>query len=162
MDTDLSIKRDTERVAGTTVGIPAKAGIQPTWVPAFAGTTEGSLTLPAGDPGARASAKNAAGRFVGRRKVKPKLLAVINDACTGCAGSPVCELYCPVDECMLLQPAHDAVPFGRIWVDPLKCVGCKKCIARGPEGTFLEGCPWDAIDMVPLREWEAEHGALPY
>ena len=117
----------------------------------------------AGDAGsARVSAKNAAGRFVGRRKVKPKLLAVINDACTGCAGAPVCELYCPVEDCMLLQPALDAVPFGRIWVDPIKCVGCKKCIARGPEGTLLEGCPWDAIDMVPLREWEAEHGELPY
>ena len=28
--------------------------------------------------------------------------------------------------------------------------------------TFLEGCPWDAIDMVPLDKYEAEFGTLPY
>ncbi len=111
---------------------------------------------------AQAAKKNAAGRFIGRRKVKPKLLAVITDACTGCAGAPVCQVYCPVDDCMLLVPAHDAFPYGSIWVDPLKCVGCKKCITRGPQQTFLEGCPWDAIVMVATAEWEAEHGALPY
>jgi ferredoxin len=106
--------------------------------------------------------KNAEGRFIGRRKVKPKLLAVITDACTGCAGAPVCQIYCPVDECMLLVPAEDAFPYGSIWVDPLKCVGCKKCITNGPRETFLDGCPWDAIVMVPTAEWEAEHGPLPY
>ena len=29
------------------------------------------------------------------RKKIPKELAVINEACTGCAGSPVCVTYCP-------------------------------------------------------------------
>jgi ferredoxin len=106
--------------------------------------------------------KNAAGKFVGRRKVKPKLLAEITDACTGCAGAPVCQTYCPVDDCMLLIVAADAYPYGRIWVDPLKCVGCKKCVSRGPESTFLDGCPWDAIRLVPTAEWEAEHGPLAY
>lgn len=106
--------------------------------------------------------KSADGKFLGRRKVKPKLLAIINDACTGCAGSPVCQIYCPVDDCMRLVPADDAFPYGRIWVDPLKCVGCRKCVRRGPDDTFLEGCPWDAIDMVSTREWEAAHGVLPY
>lgn len=105
--------------------------------------------------------KNPQGKFVGRRKVKPKLLAVITDACTGCSGSPVCQIYCPVDECMLLAAA-DAHPFQRIWVDPLRCVGCKKCISRGPDDTLLDGCPWDAIRMVPTAQWEAEHGELPY
>ncbi|MBI3786226.1 MAG: 4Fe-4S ferredoxin [Deltaproteobacteria bacterium] len=99
---------------------------------------------------------------MGRRKVKPKQLAIINDACTGCSGSPVCQLYCPVDDCMLLRPASDAIPFGRIWVDPLKCVGCRKCVTRGPQDIFLEGCPWAAIDMIPTGEWETEHGELPY
>jgi ferredoxin len=110
----------------------------------------------------RPSHKSAAGKFIGRRKVKPKLLAVINEACTGCAGAPVCQIYCPVDDCMLLRPADDAFPYGRIWVDPLQCVGCKKCVSRGPHDTFLEGCPWNAIDMVPLPEWEAAYGVLPY
>ncbi len=112
--------------------------------------------------GARTPKKNSDGKFIGRRKVKPKLLAAITAACTGCAGAPVCQIYCPVDECMLLMPAADAFPYGRIWVDPLKCVGCKKCVSRGPEATFLEGCPWDAILLIPTHEWEAEHGQLAY
>jgi hypothetical protein len=28
--------------------------------------------------------------------------------------------------------------------------------------TLLEGCPWDAIDMVSLQEFESEHGELAY
>ncbi len=110
----------------------------------------------------RSGQKSADGKFAGRRAKKPKLLAVITDACTGCSGSPVCQIYCPVDDCMLLSPADDAFPFGRIWVDPLKCVGCRKCISRGPEETFLDGCPWDAILMVPTSEWEEQHGMLPF
>jgi ferredoxin len=106
--------------------------------------------------------KSADGKFIGRRAKKPKLLAVITDACTGCAGAPVCQPYCPVDECMLLVSAADAYPYGRIWVDPLKCVGCRKCVSRGPEGTFLDACPWDAIAMVATEDWEVEHGQLPY
>lgn len=109
-----------------------------------------------------ASKKSADGKFIGRRAKKPKWLAVITDVCTGCAGSPVCQLYCPVEDCMILVPAEDAFPYGRIWVDPLKCIGCKKCISRGPEETFLDGCPWDAIAMVPTTEWEQENGILPF
>jgi ferredoxin len=106
--------------------------------------------------------KTPDGKFIGRRAKKPKLLAAITAACTGCSGAPVCQVYCPVDDCMLLVPADDAVGYWRIWVDSLKCVGCKKCVTRGPADTLLEGCPWDAIVMVPTREWEAEHGDLPY
>ncbi len=109
-----------------------------------------------------AGKKSADGKFVGQRAKKPKLLAVITDACTGCSGAPVCQIYCPVDDCMLLVPADDAFPFGRIWVDPLKCVGCRKCVSRGPEETYLEGCPWEAILMVPTSAWEEEHGILPF
>jgi ferredoxin len=49
-----------------------------------------------------------------------------------------------------------------IEVDALLCIGCKKCTSKGPLDTFLEGCPWDAIDMVPLAEYEETFGALPY
>ena len=31
-----------------------------------------------------------------QRKRKPVVIAVINDACTGCAGSPACVDYCPI------------------------------------------------------------------
>ena len=34
------------------------------------------------------------------RKKKPKELAVITECCTGCAGSPACVEYCPVEDCM--------------------------------------------------------------
>lgn len=97
-----------------------------------------------------------------KRKRKPHILAVINDQCTGCSGSPACIDYCPVAECMYWVPDADHPPFGRIEVDELLCIGCKLCTSKGPDGTFLEGCPWDAIDMVPLAEFEAQVGALPY
>ena len=97
------------------------------------------------------------------RKKKPKEIAVINDACTGCAGSPVCIELCPVDNCMLLIKDGDYAPdFGRIIVDPFACIGCKRCITKGPMGTFLDGCPWDAIDMVPTGDFEERFGELPY
>jgi ferredoxin len=114
------------------------------------------------DPVRHAPKKSIDGKFVGRRAKKPKLLAVVTGACTGCSGAPVCQIYCPVEDCMLLVPAEDAFPFGLIWVDPLKCVGCQKCISRGPEETYLDGCPWDAIVMVSTSEWEKQHGPLAF
>lgn len=95
------------------------------------------------------------GRMTSNRKKKPPLLAVTNESCTGCAGSPVCINYCPVDECMYWVDDEDHPPFGRIEIDGQTCIGCKQCISKGPDGTFLDGCPWDAIDMVPIAEVEA-------
>ena len=97
-----------------------------------------------------------------KRKRKPKILAIINDACTGCSGSPICVTECPIDDCMNIVPNPDAPVFIRIEVDALNCIGCKKCISKGPMDTYLEGCPWDAIDMVPLADFEAKHGVLEY
>ena len=97
-----------------------------------------------------------------KRKRKPKIMAVVNDACTGCSGSPICVTECPIDSCMNLVENPDAPIFQRIEVDALKCIGCKKCISKGPMNTLLEGCPWDAIEMVPLGEFETEHGVLAY
>lgn len=97
-----------------------------------------------------------------KRKRKPKILAVINDACTGCSGSPICITECPIDQCMNPVQNPDAPIFIRIEVDALKCIGCKKCISSGPMNTYLEGCPWDAIDMVPLADFESKQGVLAY
>ncbi|MCH8266978.1 MAG: 4Fe-4S dicluster domain-containing protein [Acidobacteria bacterium] len=94
------------------------------------------------------------------RKKKPKILALINESCTGCAGSPVCVGYCPVADCMYWVPDEDHPPFGRIEVDPQLCIGCKLCIAKGPDGTLFDGCPWDAIDMVPTDEVEKQLGVV--
>jgi len=96
------------------------------------------------------------------RKKKPKELAVITECCTGCAGSPACVEYCPVEDCMFWVPDEDHPPFGRIQVDPILCIGCKKCISKGPDGCFLDGCPWDAIVMVDTTEVEKEVGVMPY
>ncbi len=98
-----------------------------------------------------------------RRKRKPKWLAMVNECCTGCAGSPVCEDLCPVENCLVLARDEQYAPdFGRMTADPLLCIGCKACNSRGPDGTFLEGCPWGAIDMVDRKAFETEHGELPY
>ena len=59
---------------------------------------------------------------------------------------------------MQLQEHADHLPFGRIEVDPYLCIGCQKCISKGPDGAFLDGCPWDAIEMIPTDDWEAMHG----
>ena len=37
------------------------------------------------------------------RKKKPKELAVITECCTGCAGSPACVEYCPVEDLSLIH-----------------------------------------------------------
>ena len=92
------------------------------------------------------------------RKKKPPELAVTNECCTGCAGSPVCITYCPVEACMFWVPDEDHPPFGRIEVDYQLCIGCKKCISKGPDDTFLDGCPWDAIEMTPIAEVEQQLG----
>ncbi|MEW6213391.1 MAG: 4Fe-4S ferredoxin [Acidobacteriota bacterium] len=92
------------------------------------------------------------------RKKKPKIIAVILDNCTGCAGSPACVEYCPVDSCMFWVEDEEHPPLGRIEVDPNLCIGCKLCTSKGPDGTFLEGCPWDAIEMMDVAEWESRTG----
>jgi ferredoxin len=94
------------------------------------------------------------------RKKKPKELAVITECCTGCAGSPACVEYCPVEDCMFWVPDEDSPPFGRIQVDPILCIGCKKCLSKGPDGCFLDGCPWDAIVMLDTTEVEKEVGVM--
>src|SRR5258705_949095 len=92
------------------------------------------------------------------RKKRPRILAITTDCCTGCAGSPACIEYCPIEACMFWVPDEDHPPFGRIEVDPYLCIGCQKCTSKGPEGAFLDGCPWDAIEMVPTDDWEFAHG----
>jgi len=94
------------------------------------------------------------------RKKKPKELAVITECCTGCAGSPACVPYCPVADCMFWVEDDDNPPFGRIQVDPQLCIGCKKCTSKGPDGAFLDGCPWDAIEMVEIGAVEGVYGKM--
>src|SRR5436305_29482 len=71
------------------------------------------------------------------RKKKPRLLAITTDCCTGCAGSPACIEYCPIEACMFWVPDDDHSPFGRIEVDPYLCIGCQKCISKGRDAVAV-------------------------
>jgi ferredoxin len=102
----------------------------------------------------------SAGDGKAARKKRPRILAITTDCCTGCAGSPACIEYCPIEACMFWVSDEDHPPFGRIEVDPYLCIGCQKCISKGPDGAFLDGCPWDAIEMIPTDDWEAVHGIV--
>ena len=43
------------------------------------------------------------------RKKKPREIAVITECCTGCAGSPACVPYCPVEDCIFDAIRRSAV-----------------------------------------------------
>lgn len=70
-------------------------------------------------------------------KKKPRkgtpLLAVMDESCTSCAGSPLCELHCPVPECINLlyeEAPHGGLKPYRVWVDNDKCIGCQMCYSE--------------------------------
>lgn len=94
------------------------------------------------------------------RKRKPRRVAFVSENCSGCSGSPACIDYCPIPACMFWAPDADHAPVGVVEVDPDLCIGCARCVTTGPGGTLLDACPWDAIVMVPIEEWEAGHGPV--
>jgi ferredoxin len=58
------------------------------------------------------------------------LLAVMDENCSSCAGSPLCEAHCPVEDCINLL--YEELPGGglkpyRVFVDNDKCIGCQMC-----------------------------------
>ena len=78
------------------------------------------------------------------RKKKPKELAVITECCTGCAGSPACVEYCPVEDCMFWVPDEDHPPFGRIRT---------LSVAKGAE--VHSGAELASVDPGAEQVWEA-------
>src|SRR5260370_21249779 len=70
------------------------------------------------------------------RKKKPKELAVITECCTGCAGSPACVEYSPVEDCMFWVNDEDNPPLGRIHISPLLFIACKQHLPQRPHGFF--------------------------
>ncbi len=58
------------------------------------------------------------------------LVAVMDENCSSCAGSPLCEVHCPVEGCINLLyeevPGEGLKPY-RVWVDNDKCIGCQMC-----------------------------------
>jgi ferredoxin len=61
------------------------------------------------------------------------LLAVMDENCSSCAGSPICEAHCPVDDCINLlyeeMPGGGLKPY-RVFVDNEKCIGCQMCYSE--------------------------------
>ena len=65
-----------------------------------------------------------------KKRKGTSLVAVMDENCSSCAGSPVCELHCPVEGCINLL--YEETPNGglkpyRVWVDNDKCIGCQMC-----------------------------------
>jgi len=58
------------------------------------------------------------------------LVAVMDENCTSCAGSPLCEAHCPVEDCINLLyeevPGEGLKPY-RVFIDNDKCIGCQMC-----------------------------------
>ena len=67
-----------------------------------------------------------------KKRKGTSLLAVMDENCTSCAGSPLCELHCPVENCINLlyeeTPNSGLKPY-RVWVDNDKCIGCQMCFS---------------------------------
>jgi ferredoxin len=68
----------------------------------------------------------------GKKRKGTALLAVMNESCSSCAGSPLCEVHCPVDNCINLL--YEELPQGglkpyRVCVDNEKCIGCQMCFS---------------------------------
>ncbi|MCZ6480711.1 MAG: 4Fe-4S binding protein [candidate division NC10 bacterium] len=81
-----------------------------------------------------------------KKKRRPRLMAVVNDSCTGCEA---CIPFCPVD-CIDHEPSGTytgaVIPPVRIrWHE---CIGCLIC-AR-----VCDGMAWEAIDMIPIDDFE--------
>jgi electron transport complex protein RnfB len=84
------------------------------------------------------------------KKKRPRLIAVVNEACTGCEA---CIEFCPVD-CIDHVPPEGytgaVIPPIRIRWD--ECIGCQLCAKA------CEALAWYAIDMIPIEEFEQALG----
>lgn len=86
------------------------------------------------------------------KKKRPRLMAVVNESCTGCEA---CIDFCPVDCIDHLPPEGDTgavIPPVRIRFD--ECIGCQIC------AKVCEHLAWNAIDMIPIDEFEKAYGVI--
>lgn len=88
------------------------------------------------------------------RKGKKKMQAFIGEKCTGCGGAPICIAMCPVEGALQVLRETSTSPIVRVRVNPDECIGCELCVAKGYEGALTEGCPWDAVTLVPAGSAE--------
>ena len=94
------------------------------------------------------------------------LLAVMNESCSSCAGSPICEAHCPVDDCINLL--YEELPGGIFYEyanrfydanrKPVPPDAVPKRFQLQLIGTESEDrldkkiCPWDAIKMYEFDD----------
>ena len=87
---------------------------------------------------------------VRKKKVKPKLMAVVDeDNCTGCQ---VCVPFCPVDCIESVSSGKYNIPIPPVQVRFNECIGCQICARVCTKLT------WDAIRMIPTEEFEETFG----
>lgn len=86
---------------------------------------------------------------------KKRMVAEIDESCSGCAGTPICEMFCPAEGALEYIYDDDSFHFKRMRVNPEKCIGCRGCVTRGYLGARIEGCPWNAITMKNPPEGES-------
>lgn len=84
------------------------------------------------------------------KKKKPKLVAVVDeDNCTGCQ---VCVAFCPVDCIQPVPQEKYGIPIPPVQIRFNECIGCSACARACTQLT------WDAIEMLPVAEFEAKYG----
>jgi len=88
-----------------------------------------------------------------KRKRKPHILAVINECCTGCAGSPACVEYCPVGNACIGRRTSIIRHSGGLSSIPCCASGANFAPAKVPmalsskavRGTRLIWCRWRSL-----------------
>ena len=84
------------------------------------------------------------------KKKKPKLMAVVDeDNCTGCEA---CVPFCPVDCIEHVPQEKYGVPIPPVQIRFDECIGCQICARVCTQMT------WDAIEMMPTAQFEAQYG----
>ena len=84
------------------------------------------------------------------KRQRSRMLAVITEACTGCAA---CVDFCPVD-CIDGSPdsSQASATHQAVQVHEDECIGCEVC------AKVCEELTWNAIEMVPFDEGKGATG----
>lgn len=84
------------------------------------------------------------------KKRRPRLMAVVNESCTGCEA---CIDFCPVD-CIdhVPSPEYTGAVIPPVRIRYHECIGCQVC------AKVCEHLAWNAIDMLAIDEFERRSG----
>src|SRR5260370_12539874 len=92
----------------------------------------------------------------GPRKKAPKTIAVIDpDQCFGAFACSICQVACPVANCIVEEPDRDGRMVCAVRAD--LCIGCGLCVTLGNSTAPQQpdfGCPsdYDDINMAPFED----------